>query len=190
MQLILVANIFRGDAYPKIKRHPVLSHWHNPRRLACPPVGAVLGRRAARAAAESDISIGAADEYHMDGQKPAHHPHLPCRLWHGSFALSDESGQDPRRRGTRLCGVGHTRIRQCAVRAERQHPADPARPARSGYAQTPPIPQRAGHRRQRRSQNTQLCAAEYPDRKHELRHYGPKVRGAACHGRLPQRAGL
>ena len=126
----------------------------------------------------------------MDRQKPAHHPHLPCRLRHGSFALSDESGQDPRRRGTRLRGVGDTRIRQRAVRAERQHPADPARPARSGYAQAPPLPQRAGHRRQRRGQNAQLCSSQYPDRKHELRHYGPKVRSAACHGRLPQRARL
>ena len=27
----------------------------------------------------------------MDRQKPAHHPHLPCRLRHGSFALPDES---------------------------------------------------------------------------------------------------
>ena len=126
----------------------------------------------------------------MDRQKPAHNSHLPCRLWHGGFALPDESGQDPRRRGTRLCGVGDTCIRQRAVRAERQHPADAARPARTGYAQAPPIPQRVGHWRQRRGKNTQLCAAEYPDRKHELRHYGPEIRSAACHGRLPQRAGL
>ena len=156
-------------------QYPVLSHWHNPRCLACPPAGAVSWRRFAGAAAEPDISIGAADEYHMDRQKPAHHPHLPCRLWHGSFALSDESGQNPRRRGTRLRGVGDTCIRQRAVRAEGQHPTDPARPTRSGYPQAPPPPQRAGHRRQRRGQNAQLCAAEYPDRKHELRHYGPKI---------------
>lgn len=96
--------------------------------------------------------VGAADEYHMDRQKPAHNSHLPCRLRHDSFALPDESGQDPRRRGTRLCGVGHTRIRQCAVRAEGQHPADPARPARSGYAQAPAAPSTCWSRRQRRSQ--------------------------------------
>lgn len=58
---------FRGDAYPKIKRHPVLSHWHNSRCLACSPVGAVPWRRFAGAAAESDARVGAADEYHMDG---------------------------------------------------------------------------------------------------------------------------
>ena len=111
----------------------------------------------------------------MDRQKPAHHPHLPCRLWHDSFVLPDESGQDPRRRGTRLRGVGDTRIRQRAVCAEGQHPADPARPARSGYAQTPPLAQRAGHRRQRRGQDTQFCAAEHPDRKHQLCHNRPQI---------------
>ena len=97
---------FRGDAYPKIKRYSVLPYRNNSRHLACPPAGAVSWRRAAGAAAESDSSIRAANEYCVDGQKPAHHPHLPCRLWHGSFALSDESGQDPRRRGTRLCPLG------------------------------------------------------------------------------------
>ena len=48
-------------------QYPVLSHWHNPRCLACPPAGAVSWRRFAGAAAEPDISIGAAGEYHMDG---------------------------------------------------------------------------------------------------------------------------
>ena len=36
--------------------------------------------------------------------------------------------------------VGYACIRQRAVCAEGQHPADPARPARSGYAQAPPLP--------------------------------------------------
>ena len=88
---------FRGDAYPKIKRYSALPYRNNSRHLACPPAGAVSWRRAAGAAAESDSSIRAANEYCVDGQKPAHHPHLPCRLRHGSFALPDESGQDPRR---------------------------------------------------------------------------------------------
>ena len=58
---------FRGDAYPKIKRHPVLSYWNCSCCLACPPAGAVPWRRFAGAAAESDARVGAADEYHMDG---------------------------------------------------------------------------------------------------------------------------
>ena len=58
---------FRGDAYPKIKRYSVLSYWHNSRRLACSPVGAVSWRRFAGAAAEPDKRAGAADKYRVDG---------------------------------------------------------------------------------------------------------------------------
>ena len=41
--------------------------------------------------------------------------------------------------------------------------------------QAPPLSKRAGHWRQRCGQNAQLCAAEYPDRKHQLCHNRPQI---------------
>jgi hypothetical protein len=51
--------------------YPVLSHWHNPRRLALPPAGTVAWKRPAGAAAKPDTRVGASHKYRVDRQKPA-----------------------------------------------------------------------------------------------------------------------
>lgn len=166
---------------------PVLVY---PRGLGRAASGSILGRGAAGNHRQADRcpskSLGGA----LDRQEPADHPGLHRRLCHGPGPAQRGAGPQAGRRGTRLGGLGHTPTGQRPVLPEAEQAADPKRPPGAGHPQAPPFPQRAGHRRQRRRQDPQLCEAKHPGGQHQLCHHRPQIGGAAGHWWVSQKPGL